>query len=131
MKVVFDTEALLAFYLGEEGGERVKAYLEGVQRGELEGLVSIVSLAELYYILYRRSPPVAEEKERNLRAYGVKVVPVLDDELWREAAKVKGQRAIPLADAFAAATARVEGARLVVGSDEHFKGLGIELEAIR
>ena len=127
MKIVFDTEALLVFYLGEKGGDQVKMYLEKVQGGEIEGLLNVVNLAELYYILFRRSPQVAEEKETNLRAYGIRMVPVLDGKLWKEAGKTKGEHALSLADAFAVATAKVEKAKLVTGRDEEFNRLNVDL----
>ncbi len=66
MRIVFDTEALLVFYLGEEGGDQVKKYLEKIQRGEIEGLLNIVNLTELYYILYRRAQGLLKKKWRIL-----------------------------------------------------------------
>ncbi len=70
-------------------------------------------------------PELAEEKQRNLRLYGLKVVPIEDDDLWREAARIKGGHALSLADAFAAATAKILKSTLVVGSDKEFKELNI------
>ncbi len=130
-RLVFDTEAILAFYLAEEGGDIVRDYLEKVQSGDAEGYINIVTLTEIYYILYRADPKLAEEKERNLRLYGLKVVPVEDDGLWREAARTKSRHALSLADAFAAATAKIQKSKLVVGSDKEFKELDIELLRIR
>jgi len=130
-RLVFDSEAILAFYLAEEGGEIVRDSLKKVQSGEAEGYINIVTLTELYYILHRADPKLADEKERNLRLYGLKIVPVEDDDLWREAAKTKGGHALSLADAFAVATAKICKSKLVVGSDEEFKELDIELLRIR
>jgi len=65
VSVVFDTEALLAFYLGEPGGKNVERYLTKIMKGEIKGYLNIINLTELYYILYRRNPDLAEEKERN------------------------------------------------------------------
>ncbi len=131
MRIVFDTEALLIFYLGEKGGDQMKMYLEKVQSGEIEGLLNVMNLTELYYILYRRSPQIAEEKEINLRAYGVRIVPVLDNRIWKEAGRIKGEHAISLADSFAVATAKVEKAKLVAGRDEEFNMLDVDLIRIR
>lgn len=130
-RLVFDSEAILAFYLGEEGGEIVRDNFKKIQRREIEGYVNIINLAEIYYILRRIDPKVAEEKERNLRIYGLKVIPVEDDDLWREAAKIKSQHTLSLADAFAAATAKILRSKLVVGTDEEFRELGIQLLWIR
>ena len=130
-RLVFDSEAILAFYLGEKGGEIVRDNFKKIQRREIEGYVNIINLAEIYYILRRIDPKVAEEKERNLRIYGLKVIPVEDDDLWREAAKIKSQHTLSLADAFAAATAKILRSKLVVGTDEEFRELGIQLLWIR
>jgi len=130
MNIVFDTETLLAFYLGEPAGKDVERRLVETMKGEIKSYLSIVNLTELYYILYRKNPEIAEEKERNLRGYGVEIVPVEDNELWREAAKTKGKHALSLADAFAVATAKVKTATLLVGRDPEFDGLDISIERI-
>ncbi|MEM3549545.1 MAG: PIN domain-containing protein [Candidatus Bathyarchaeia archaeon] len=130
-RLTFDSEAILAFYLGEEGGEIVRDNLEKVQSGETEGYINILNLTEIYYILYRADPKLAEEKQKNLRLYGLKVVPIEDNDLWREAAKIKGKHTLSLADAFAAATAKTLKSKLMVGSDKNFTELNIHLLKIR
>ncbi len=130
MNIVFDTETLLAFYLGEPAGKNVERRLVETMKGEIKSYLNIVNLTELYYILYRKNPEIAEEKERNLRGYGVEIVPVEDNELWREAAKTKAKHALSLADAFAVATAKVKNATLLVGRDPEFDGLDISIERI-
>jgi len=130
-RLTFDSEAILAFYLGEDGGEVVRDNLEKVQNGVAEGYINLLNLTEIYYILYRLDPKLAEEKQRNLRLYGLKVVPIEDDGLWREAAKVKSKYSMPLADAFAVATAETLKSKLVVGSDKEFRDSGIPLLRIR
>ena len=130
MSVVFDTEVILAFYLGESGGKEVERRLVKIMRGEMRGYLNIVNLTELYYILYRRSPDLAEEKEQNLRGYGIEIVPVDDNVLWKEAAKTKGGHALSLADAFAVATAKVKKANLLAGRDAEFDGMDVSIERI-
>jgi len=131
LSVVFDTEALLIFYLDERGASRAQEYLENVQQGKTAGYLNIVNLAEFHYILYRRDPQLAEEKERNLRAFNLEIIPILDDELWRVAATIKAKHALSLADAFAAATAKVKGARLVTGRDQEYRSVGIPLVKLK
>jgi predicted nucleic acid-binding protein len=130
VSIVFDTEALLAYYLGEPGGKKVENLLTETMRRKNTSYLNIVNLMELYYILYRKSPALADEKEAHLRGYGVEIVPVDDNSLWREAAKIKAAHAISLADSLAAATAKMKKARLLVGRDEEFKGLDIAIERI-
>jgi len=130
MNIVFDTETLLAFYLGEPAGKEAEKRLVKTMKGEIKSHLNIVNLTELYYILYRKNPEIAEEKERNIRGYGVEIVPVEDNELWREAAKTKGKHALSLADAFAVATAKVKKANLLVGRDAEFDGIDVSIERI-
>jgi len=129
--VVFDTEALLIFYLGEEGAEVVEDLLRRIQNKETKGFLNIVNLTEFYYILYRRDAAIAEEKVRNLRAYGMEIVPIIDNAIWREAGKIKGEHTISLADAFAVATAMAKGDKLVVGRDDDFKKVSVPLIKVR
>jgi ribonuclease VapC len=130
-KYTFDSEAILAFYLDEEGAEVVEDCLERVQSGEAEGCINIINLTEIYYILSRVSPELAEETEKKLRLLGLKVVPVEDDGLWREAARVKAKHSLSLADAFSVATAETYKSKLVVGSDKEFTEINIQLLKIR
>ena len=129
--LTFDSEAILAFFLGEAGAELVRDNLERVQKKEIEGYINILNLTEIYYILSRVSPKLAEEKQRNLRLYGLKVVPINDNGLWREAAKIKSDHAMSIADAFAVATAQNLKTKLMVGSDKEFNNLSVELLRIR
>lgn len=129
--LTFDSEAILAFFLGEAGAELVRDNLEKVQNKEIEGYINILNLTEIYYILSRVSPKLAEEKQRNLRLYGLKIVPIDDNGLWREAAKIKCDHAMSIADAFAVATAQILKTKLMVGSDKEFNNLNVELVRIR
>jgi predicted nucleic acid-binding protein len=126
LSIVFDTEPLLAFYRGEPGDTDVEQMMNQVIDGSVQAYINIVNLTELYYILHRYSPEAAEEKTRNLRAYGVKVVPLLDDTLWKLAAEMKSSHPMSLADAYAAATAQTTGSKLIIGRDREFDGLPIE-----
>ena len=128
---VFDSQSLLKLYLGEPGADEVVRLLREVQQGRSDGWINIVNLAEIYYILLRKSREVAEEKERGLRSYGVKVVPVdLDSPLWKRAASLKAEHSMSLADAFAASTALELRAKLVTGTDVDFDGVS-ELQVER
>jgi predicted nucleic acid-binding protein len=130
LSLVFDTQALLAFYLEEPGAEKVANYLKQVLEKKISGHINIINLAELYYILSRQNEQLAEEKERNLRSFGIKIVPVnVKSGLWKQAALMKAKHPLSIADAFAAATAITLKAKLVTGSDiefDHIENLRIE-----
>lgn len=121
MSLVFDTQALLTFYLEEPGAEKVAAYLGQVLEKKISGYINIINLTEFYYILYRRRKQLADEKERNLRSFGIEIIPVrADSMLWKQAALIKANHSLSVADAFAAATAITLKAKLVTGSDTEF-----------
>jgi predicted nucleic acid-binding protein len=131
--VVFDTQALLVFYLGETGGDKVEAYLEEVMEKKVRGYLNLVNLAEFYYILRRIDKNMAEEKERNLRGFGVRIVPVTDNSpLWKDAATIKAECTLSLADAFAASTALLQRGTLLTGSDIEFESVkSLKLERVK
>jgi len=126
-RLTFDSEPILAFYFGEAGGEIVNEFLKKIQKGEIEGYINIVNLTEIYYILSRGSPLVAEKTQRELRFFGLKVVPIEDNGLWREAGKIKCDHSMSLADAFAVATAQSLNSKLIVGNDKEFNGLDVKI----
>jgi predicted nucleic acid-binding protein len=130
--IVFDSQSLLKLYLGESGSGRVVDLLREVLEGKIEGSINIVNLAEVFYILLRKSKQAAEEKEENLRSFGVKVVPVdPDSSLWKRAASLKADHAMSLADAFAAATALELRSKLLTGADEEFDDIrSLEVERV-
>ena len=130
-RVTFDSEAVLAFFFGEAGGDLVRDNLKKIQSGETGGYINIVNLTEIHYVLSRISPEAVEEKLRNLRLYRLKIVPVEDNGLWREAAKFKCNHSMSLGDAFAAATAESFKTKLVVGNDKEFNNISVELLRIR
>ena len=129
--LTFDSEAIIAFLLAETGGDKVRDLLKKVQKGDAEGYINIINLTEIYYLLLRINQKLAEEKQRNLRLYGLKIIPIEDNGLWREAAKIKCIHTLPLADAFAFATAKKFKSKLVTGRDKDFNNLDIELLRIR
>lgn len=129
--IVLDTQALLILYMGEEGSEHVAGLLKQVLDRKIKGYMNVVNLAELYYILGRKSKKVADEKERNVRSFGVKIVPVKDNGLWKEAAMLKANHSLSLADAFAAATAKTLKSKLVTGPDPEFDSIdNVQVERV-
>ncbi len=130
-RVTFDSEPLLAFFLGEPRGEDVSNLLAKVQHQEIEGFINVINLTEVYYILCRLNPALADESCRALIHLGLSVVPVQDDGLWREAAKIKAEHSLSLGDAFAVATAEKQKSALVVGGDREFDGLSVKTLRIR
>ena len=130
-RLTFDSEPLIAYFLGEPGGETVKDFLFRIQRKEADGSINVINLAEVYYILHRLNPSRAEESCRVLSSFGLTILPIEDDDLWYDAAKIKARHPLSLADAFAVATAEKQKSTLVIGSDKEYDGLTIKLLKIR
>ena len=129
--LTFDSEAILALFLNELGATVVAELLQKIQKNDAEGYINIINLAEVYYSIARRNPKEAEEKQKMLRVFGLKVIPVSDNGLWREAAIVKNKYFLSLGDSFAVATAQALKSKLVVGSDKQLKNLDVPLIRIR
>ncbi len=129
--LTFDTEPIVAFFFGEPGARPVIDLLQKIQSNDIEGYINILNLTEIYYAIARRDPKAAEEKLKALRIFGLKVVPIEDNGLWREAALIKNKYMLSLADSFAVATAQALKSKLVVASDKELKKLNIPLIKIR
>lgn len=129
-KLVFDTGALLAFYLDKEGSQRVLDSLKEVIDGKADGCLNIVNLTELFCIICRKNRKLADEKVRNLRSFGLKIIPVKYGALWRDAAMLMAEHDLSLGDAFAAATAMTLKAKLVTGDSGFYHISGLRIERI-
>ena len=129
--LTFDTEPIVAFFFGEPAAKPVIGLLEKIQTNDLVGYMNILNLTEVYYSIARRDPKAAEDKLKSLRAYGLKVVPVTDNGLWREAALIKNKYRLSLGDSFAVATAKAFKSKLVIGNDKELRNLDVPLLRIR
>jgi len=123
LKVVLDTYPLIAFFKDEPGAEDVQGILYKIEKGEIDGLVSSLTLSEIFYILARYmnvefATPVLKYIKINLERISVSdEIAEKGGEFKFKCAKDKG---LPLADAIIAATAFKEKATLISG-EEHFK----------
>ncbi len=129
--LTFDTEPILALFLDETGANMVADLLQRVQNSDAVGYINIFNLMEVYYTLARYNIKAAEEKVKILRLFGIKVIPVVDNGLWREAALIKNKYMLSLGDCFAVATAQALKSKLVVGSDKELNNLAVPLIRIR
>lgn len=131
---VFDTEAIIAFLYGEPGHDIVAEYLDPVFSGEVEGRLAETNASEVYYLVSRfegvdetptqTSFRAADRDIRALERRGLVVEPAD----WRLAAEVKAAGRLSLADAYAVALAHHRDATLVVGADDDFDELPVEIE---
>jgi predicted nucleic acid-binding protein len=126
LSLVFDSEPLIAYFIGEPSAFKVVELLRKKSDGELNAYINLVNISEIYYIVHRIDPSRVEDKIDYLRNNGIQFIPVLDNDIWKTAAQIKSQYRMSLADAYAAATAIQTESTLVIGRDKEFSGLQIE-----
>lgn len=127
---VLDSFALIAYFRDEAGADKVEMLLHKAATQHEPLHMTEVNYAELQYIIIRRNGMAgwAAVAER-LVALPISFHPVTR-ELADVAARFKASYPISLADAFAAALAKIENAELVTG-DREFKVVESELKKIR
>ncbi len=115
MTVLVDSWAWMEYVKGSPSGLKAKRYIEG----EEEIIVCSINIAEVYRRLLQDMPRQADE----LIDFMLKtsfVIP-LTVELALQAAKIKHEIKLGMADAIVLATAKFHGAKILTGDDD-FKG---------
>ena len=115
---LLDSFAVIAWLQNEPGAQTVENLLVEASRKNEKLLLQEVNLAEVYYLSIRR---VGEEQTRvlaeQLLTLPIEVISTTTQILW-QAALLKAEYSLSLADAFAAATAMASNATIVTGDPE-------------
>lgn len=115
---VFDTFAILAYFLAESGGGKVKELLRRAEIGEISLAMSFINVGEVLYILSREQGRVkAHSILADLRSLSIQFYDATEERILA-AAQLKAEYSISYADAFAASLAQELGASLVTGDPE-------------
>jgi len=118
-RVVLDASALMTFFLGRPGAEKVKELLTAAAEGKKELLISAVNWGEVYYSIWRdRGRADAERAIACIAQLEIEVV-AADMALAKVAAEFRVEHKLPYADSFAAALAH-ERKAILVTSDSYF-----------
>jgi predicted nucleic acid-binding protein len=124
--LIFDSSALLSYFLGEGSATEVQKLLKKAVHEDAPLLLSPINLGEIYYIISRREgQEKAEDVVKMLEELFFEMPPV-DRETALSAAELKAIHGLGYADCFAAALALREKGDLVTG-DKDFKPLEREL----
>lgn len=117
---VLDSWALLAYFEGQEGGNKVTEILKETAEKEKDLLISVINWGEILYIIESRYGKEKKgEIEHLMSQMHLKVIDV-DQDLTRQAAHFKATKKMSYADCFAAALAKMHKADLITG-DKEFK----------
>ena len=116
MTVLLDSWIWIEYWRGSKNADKAGSYIESSE----EAIVSSINLAEIYFwILRQYGQKEAEAKKRILekRCFIVN----LDPDIAVEAAKIKHDRKMALADSIVLATAIKSNTKVVTG-DPDFEG---------
>lgn len=126
-KFIFDSYSLFAYLEGEEGAQSVSEIIKLALVDKAEIFMSVINWGEVYYIILReQGKEAAELYLKTISRYPIEVIDA-DKFLTLEAAQIKAKNKMSYADAFAAALAKNQKAKLVTG-DKEFKGLEGEIK---
>ena len=122
MKIAFDTNILIDFLKGDEPQtSKVEKVLAAIMKGQDEGIISTVTVAEVLTGFYLAgAPEKADEEKRLLNDWtlnGFKIVPVTF-EIADLAANLRAKRGGKLPDAIIVATALDQKADVVYSQDK-------------
>lgn len=123
MKPVFvlDACSLIAFFNDEAGADVVQDLLEQASQNDIELIISIINLLEIYYGIYREDgEDMAEQSLLKVKNLPITIINTISDEVFKESAKLKATYRISLADAIALAEANVRAAHIVTADHHEF-----------
>ncbi|WP_440766448.1 PIN domain-containing protein [Natronorubrum sp. DTA7] len=130
---VFDTEAIIAYFYDEPGRPTVESLLTAVDSDRANGYLTGLNAAEVFYLVARfegvdETPTVASRRtaDRDLRALERAGVSIERAD-WRLIGDIKADGQISLADAAAVALASERDATLVIGGDDDFDDLPLDV----
>jgi uncharacterized protein len=124
---VLDAYALMVFFEDEPGADFMRGLIYKAVESDVNLLMSIVSLGEVWYAIARNtSPEIADQYIHEIKGLGVEIVDV-DWSITRQASAFKVTGDISYGDCFAAALAKIRKAELITG-DKNFKSLDNQIK---
>lgn len=132
--VLLDTFPLVKFFKDEPGAKQVERILDKIEKGEIKGFISSVTIAELFYIFARfKDVEFARGIIRHVRISKFKIVS-MDDKIAEIGGEFKfkytkkEEKGLPIADALIAATSVVKNTVLVSEEKHYFKIKEVEVK---
>lgn len=126
---VLDTSAIFCLKDDEEGASRIEKILEEARIGDCQVGVSFMSLMEYLYItLIRYGEDLARKAYLELTLLPLKIIES-NEELRLAAAEFKANYNLSVADAWIAATAKIEAA-ILVHKDPEFEAVNHSIKCL-
>jgi len=116
LTVLLDSWTWIEYWRGSKNADKVGSYIESSE----EAIISSINLAEIYFWILREYGQKQAEAKKMILEKRCFIV-YLDSSIAVEAAKIKYERKIALADSIVLATAIKSNAKVVTG-DPDFKG---------
>lgn len=120
-RVLLDTKPLIKLFAKEEGWEAVQKIAYRIEAEEIDAVVSVVTLTEIYY-KYLQEGKIDSAKARTQELRYATYLRKLDvnEDVAVKAGEFKGKYKISIADAFIAATAYFSSSTIIT-DDPDFK----------
>ena len=121
--IVLDSFALIGYLENETFAARVEKLLKQARQGKIRIYLHAIHLGEVYYITLReQGPDLADLAYARIKAFPLRYIDIINEELLRTAARLKAYYPISYADSFAASLAVIYNASLLTAAPE-FKRL--------
>ena len=118
---VFDSCAVIAFLDNEIGDDNVEGIIRRAITNDCVIYINKLNLLEIYYGVYRDDgKEKAEATLARILNLPLKVIDKLDDDVFKEAGRLKAKYKISLADSIALAEAKIREAQLVTCDHHEF-----------
>jgi predicted nucleic acid-binding protein len=120
---VLDSFALIGYLENETFSAKIEKFLRQAKQGEIRIYLHAIHLGEVYYITLReQGQNLAELAYARIKAFPLKYIDTITEEMLLTAASLKANYPISYADSFAASLAIIHNSYLLTG-DPEFKKL--------
>ena len=120
---VLDSFALIGYLENETFSAKIEKLLRQAKQGEIRIYLHAIHLGEVYYITLReQGQNLADLAYARIKAFPLKYIDTITEEMLLTAAGLKATYPISYADSFAAALAIIHNSYLLTG-DPEFKNL--------
>jgi predicted nucleic acid-binding protein len=126
---VLDASALIAFLNDEKGADKVENVLKEAKENNCIIFMNKLNLLEIYYGVYREDgKEKAEDTLIKILNLPVIIINEMEDDVFREAGRLKAEYRISLADSIALAEAKNRNALILTADHHEFDSLDKEGE---